>query len=159
MLDYYYTNYPVPKESGPPYGYFGGLWNRWFYGELNSVASIAEAYAEVCKTNALEKLGEQLNRDLHAEIMAMIKDGIDFSNSFGIMDSNMDYTQWQGLIRIGKALQEPDYIHYALERIDSFVKNNYLFDGFWKEVTVSYHSQITVGLYQVLSLVTKYSDP
>jgi hypothetical protein len=158
-IDYYYTNYPIPKPAGPPYAYFGGFWTRWFYGDLDMVASIAEAYAEVRKTNALEKLGQEKNRDFHEEILYIIKDGIALSESYGVMNGNMDYVQWQGLIRIGKALENPDYIHIALERVDTFVKNNYLFDGFWKEVTVSYHRQITTGLYNVLGLVTRYTDP
>ncbi|HBN85400.1 MAG TPA: hypothetical protein DDZ89_16340, partial [Clostridiales bacterium] len=158
-LDHYYTFYPVSKMAGSPYPYYGGLWTNWFYSDLNFVANIAEAYALVNKTNALDKIGAETRRDLHTQILSMIKDTVDFSDSYGIQDSNMDPTQWRGLIRIGKALQQPDYIHYALERIDSFVKNNYLFDGFWKEVTMSYHNQTTSGLISVFSLLSKYSDP
>jgi hypothetical protein len=158
-IEYYFTSYPIPKAAGPPYAYYGGFWTRWFYGDLYMVASVAEAYAEVRKTNALDKLRAETGRDLEKEILEIIQEGIDISDSYGIQNTNMDASQWEGLIRIGKALNNPDYIHRALERIEPFIRNNYLFDGFWMEVTLSYHRQITGGLYRVLSLITNYSDP
>ena len=158
-IDHYFTVYPVPMEAGPPYPYYGGLWTGWFYSDARMAACIAEAYAEVSKTNALEKLSLQTGKDLDEQILFMIQSTVDYASSFGPQNSNMDYAHWEGLIRIGKALQQPDYIHYALEKIYSFIKNNYLFDGFWREVTVSYHNQITVGLYNVLGLLARYTDP
>ncbi len=157
--DYYHVKYPMSITLGPPFPYFGGFWSRWFYMDLPYVAGVAEAYAQIRKTDALVKFFNETGRNLEAEILDLIEEAIDFVFSYGIQNSNMDFVIWEGLIRIGKALCRPDYIHMALERIKIFVKDNYLFDGFWKEVTLSYHNQITQGLLKTLRLLQKYSDP
>ncbi len=158
-MDYYFINFPVSKAVGPPYPYFGGLWTRWFYADLKLVAEIAEAYSVIMKTDAFDRLENKLKRNLVYEVQYLIKDSVDYIKSYGIQDGNMDTPVWKSLIRIGKALDRYDFIHDALGRIDTFLANNFMFDGFWKETTLSYHNNVVQGIVDTLSMLDGYSDP
>jgi hypothetical protein len=157
-VDYYYINYPISKAAGPPYPYFGGLWSRWFYHEPVYMAGIAEAYAKIKKTDAFEKLKEKYNEDMENLILYMIKDTVSFIESYGMCNGNMDPAEWIGLIRIGQALNRCDYILDVLDRIREFIQVNFMFDGFWKETTLSYHDNVVKGLLQAFSRINKDSE-
>jgi hypothetical protein len=157
--NYYSVKYPMALTQGPPYPYYGGFWSEWFYSDLPRIAGLVEAYAEAVKTDAFEQLSKESGKDVEKEVWSMIEEGLDFSFSYGIQNTNMDFAVWDGLIRIGKALNKPEYVHMACERIDRFIKRFYFSDGFWYEVTVSYHAAITKGLLRALSMLQGYSDP
>ncbi|HBN83220.1 MAG TPA: hypothetical protein DDZ89_05195, partial [Clostridiales bacterium] len=157
--DYYRVKYPMDIRLGPPYPYYGGFWSNWFYADLSYIATIAEAYASIIKTDAFEQLSVEYRQDIASEVRNIIEEGLDFVFSYGIQNTNMDASIWEGLIRIGSALEKPEYVHMALERIDYFINHYYLFDGFFSEVTVSYHQMITNGVLRTLKRLSNYSDP
>jgi hypothetical protein len=156
--DYYWTNYPL--VSGPPYHYWGGVWYRWYTGEMTNMSYLINAYRDVRKTNAFEVLSQELGYDVEEKIVEkMFKPSFDFVRSFPILNHNMEYTTWLGLIRMSKASGNPSYMHEAVELIQDFTANNFLSDGFWKEVTLSYHNQSTNGLLQSMNESKGWSDP
>lgn len=156
--DYYWTNYPV--VSGPPYHYWGGVWYRWYTGEMTNMSYLINAYRDVRKTNAFALLSAELGFDVEKKLVdTVFKPSFDFVRSFPVLNHNMEYTTWLGLVRMAKASGEPSYMHEAVDLIQDFAANNFLSDGFWKEVTLSYHNQSINGLVQSMEEAKGWSDP
>lgn len=156
--DYYWTNYPV--VSGPPYHYWGGVWYRWYTGEMTNMSYLITAYEKVKQTNAFDLLKEELGVDLGQKLVEdMFVPSFEFVRSFPILNHNMEYTTWLGLVRMAKATGDPSYMHEVVELMQDFARNYFLSDGFWKEVTISYHNQSVGGLLQGMDLSKGWSDP
>ena len=156
--DYYWTNYLL--ETGPPYHYWGGVWYRWYTGDMANLKHLLDAFAIVSRTNAFELLSEELGYDVQARIVEkMFKPSFDYVRSFPVLNHNMEYNTWRGLIAMSKATGDPSYIHHAVELMENYAQNHYLFDGFWKEVTLSYHNQSTNGLITAMNEAMGWSDP
>ena len=156
--DYYWTNYPL--TGGPPYHYWGGVWYRWYTGDMTNLSFLITAYEKVRKTNAFELLSQETGRDEEKRLVdKLFKPSFDYVRSFPILNHNLEYNTWLGLIRMAKATGNPAYMHEAVELIQDFARNNFLSDGFWKEVTLSYHNQSTNGLLQSLDLSKGWTDP
>jgi hypothetical protein len=158
---YDWTNiqYPV-EEVGPPYPTSGGLWARWFYSDLLAVAKLARAFDEVRKTDAFDKLSQEVGEDVEYKIeYEMIRASVEHTRTYPLLNHNMDPSIWRGLVQIGKALNEPDYIHEAIERIKIFLEGQFYFDGFWKEASISYHQQSAGGIVATLNEAKGWSDP
>jgi hypothetical protein len=158
---YDWTNIQYPIEDvGPPYTVSGGLWARWFYSDLLSVAKLARAFDEVRKTDAFDKLSQEVGEDVEYKIeYEMIRASVEHTRTYPLLNHNMDPSIWRGLVQIGKALNEPDYIHEAMERIRIFLEGQFYFDGFWKEAAISYHRQSADGIVTTLNEIAGWSDP
>ncbi|WP_158560967.1 S-layer homology domain-containing protein [Paenibacillus contaminans] len=151
---------PISPSAAPPNPYWGGNWNWWYHLDLNLAGDLAEVYAKLKQTDALDMLSFHNGVDLQSKLVEkMFKPSVEFVRSYMKWNTNMDYNVWLGLIRIGKAIDYPDYVHEAIEKIRSYGANHYLYDGFWKEITYSYHSQSTVGMEIAMDLLEGWSDP
>ncbi|RAV21065.1 heparinase II/III domain-containing protein [Paenibacillus contaminans] len=160
VYDYPWLCYPLEKEAGAPYPYWGGLWNRWFYMDLYQLRHLFNAYGKVVRTNAFQVLTEETGVDVRTQIVdQMFLPSVHFVRTYPNMNTNMDFANWIGLAALGKALNEPKYIHEVVERLRAFCSSQFLFDGFWKEVTLSYHKQIMVGIRKVTDELLGWSDP
>ncbi|MDF2661723.1 MAG: Heparinase II/III-like protein, partial [Paenibacillus sp.] len=158
--DYIWHNSPIDLTSGPPFNYWGGLWGRWSVSDLNSLSPILVAFGHVRKTDALDQLSAIYGYDLEQRLLdELFMPSIDYVLSFPKALGNMNYTQWLGLIDAGKALNEPDYLHNAFEWMQAYAETQFLSDGYWKEVTVSYHKQSIDGLDRAVTAMNGYSDP
>lgn len=158
--DYPWGCYPTEGNAGPPYHYWGGVWSRWSTSDLGELRHLAEAYAEVKKTNALEVLSEETGVDVDRKIVeGMFRPSYAFFDSFSNGNHNNDYHNWIGLIALSRATGHPRYVHQALERIRLFVAGRFLFDGFFGEVCVSYHLQSTGGLQAAIEAAKGWTDP
>ncbi|WP_223836926.1 heparinase II/III domain-containing protein [Paenibacillus oceani] len=158
--DYPWGCYPTEGNAGPPYHYWGGVWSRWSTSDLGELRHLAEAYAEVKKTNAFEILSEETGVDADRKIVeGMFRPSYAFFDSFSNGNHNNDYHNWIGLIALSRATGHPRYIHQALERIRLFVAGRFLFDGFFGEVCVSYHLQSIGGLQAAIEAAKGWTDP
>lgn len=158
--DYIWLNSPINITSGPPFNYWGGMWDRWSVSDLNRLRPLLHAYEQVKKTNALEVLSQEAGEDVDQKLIEqMFTPSVRYALSYPYTISNMNYTQWLGLIDAGKVLKEPDYIHNTYEWIQDYVETQFLSDGYWKEVAPSYHVQSTNGLDQGMRAIAGYSDP
>ncbi|GAA3413573.1 heparinase II/III family protein [Paenibacillus hodogayensis] len=158
--DYPWGCYPTEGHAGPPYHYWGGVWSRWSTSDLGELRHLAEAYAEVKKTNAFEVLSEETGFDVDRKMVeGMFRPSYAFFDSFSNGNHNNDYHNWIGLIALSRATGHPRYMHQALERIRLFVANRFLFDGFFGEVCVSYHLQSTGGLQATMEAAKGWTDP
>lgn len=148
------------KNSGPPYAYWGGIWDRWWYNDLTTLRSLMNAYAAVKETNAFELLSSELGIDADQYVVdRMFLPSAEMVKTYLHRYSNMSFQPWLGLITLGKTIQEPDFIHYVVEHVERFVSMMFLSDGYWQEVTPSYHAQIASGLNNVLNALRGWSDP
>ncbi|MFD0713773.1 heparinase II/III family protein [Paenibacillus sp. GCM10027626] len=162
VYDYPWLSFPADSEAGPPYPYYGGTWSFWFYLELSGrgMGPLIEAYEKVKQTDALAVLSAELHEDVERKLIDdVFKPSAEYLLSFPIWHTNMDYTAREGLIRLGKAIGYPDYVHDAIERMEKYTQSFFLFDGFWNEVTLSYHNQSTNGTLANIKLLNGYTDP
>ncbi|PAV31260.1 hypothetical protein CIL05_00990 [Virgibacillus profundi] len=160
VSDHIWQNFPVEVSSGPPYPWWGGVWNRWSASELWDLRNLFKAYETVKKTNAFELISAEVGEDVNHRIVEdMFKPSIEFARTFQIINHNMDYTKWVGLGEMSKAINDPSYIHEGVELLEDYTTNEYLFDGFYKETTLSYHNQSTNGINRAIDAFQGWSDP
>ncbi|TNJ67842.1 DUF1533 domain-containing protein [Paenibacillus hemerocallicola] len=153
-------NFPISITSGPPFNYTGGMWTRWSLSELSQVSNLIAAFVDVKKTNALELLSLEIGEDVENRLVdEMFIPSIEFVLAYPVVLSNQDYISWLGLTAAGKALNEPDYIHRTVEWMLKYINRQYLSDGFWNEVALSYHKEATNGLINALNGLKGWTDP
>ncbi|MEF3310743.1 heparinase II/III family protein [Paenibacillus sp. GYB004] len=151
---------PMNITSGPPYNYWGGMWERWNLNDLSNLRPLLQAYNRVKQTDALQVLGAEIGIDVEKKLIEdMFLPSMDYVFSFPITLGNMDASTWQGLIEAGRALGQPEYIHKAVEWMNDYAGQRFLSDGSWYEVTTSYHDQAISGLISAINLLQGYSDP
>ncbi|MFW6599950.1 heparinase II/III domain-containing protein [Propionibacteriaceae bacterium Y2011] len=158
--DYPWLNRPVDPASTPRNFYWGGLgWYRWSIAVLGPMEDIAEALAIVEQTDALDVLGAELGVDARSLIIDdMIEPSVEWFRTFTRRYTNYDYPSYLGLASLGAGLGDSRYMHEAIEWAKEFIRRGFLFDGFWKETTLSYHTQSYNGLFQVAGALEGWSD-
>ncbi|MBD2863121.1 heparinase II/III domain-containing protein [Paenibacillus oceani] len=154
------VQYPVEPAGGPPYPYYGGLWSRWSQSELNALGQLADAYAIVKRTNAFDLLSAELGEDADARIVEdMFRPTLDYFHSFPVIKHNNEVLNYIGLIALAKALNDPALMHEAVELVERYAANVYMLDGFWKEVSVTYHKDSALLLSRAAEQAAGWSDP
>ncbi|MCU6708753.1 carboxypeptidase regulatory-like domain-containing protein [Paenibacillus sp. J5C_2022] len=155
-----HANLSLDKRSGPPFPYWGGIWERWWYNDLPTIKPLLRLYKELKGTNAFQLLSDEYGEDVEQRIVQnMIVPSAEFVLSRPEYLGNMSFQTWKGLIEVGMALDEPEYIHRVLESVQELVDTMFLSDGYWQEVTPSYHIQTISGLLAVAELLQGWSDP
>lgn len=155
-----HINHVASIDSGPPYAYWGGIWDRWYLNDLANIRPLMQAYSDVKKTNAFDLLSDHLGVDVeHDVVREMFTSSADFVLSYVNRYGNMTFRVWTGLVAMGIALDEPDYIHRVVASVEDFTKRMFLADGFWKEVTLSYHLQTVNELAAIVRSLQGWSDP
>ncbi len=148
---------PMP-DAKPPYEYWGGIWSRWFYGDAPS--HVAYAYDRLYESGAFERLSEEKGVDVKQAIEHdMLQASIEFLRTYKEYYSNMSPGIYRSLILYGRILNEPDYVHDGVNRAVGLLRNQFFFDGIWKEGSAGYHHQTIGGLRSVFSIAKGYSDP
>lgn len=155
-----YDSYSAKKASGPPHPYWGGIWNRWWLNDLPQFGRLLEAYQAVKQTNAFEVLSAEIGEDVERRVLQnMILPSSDYVDTYIVRFSNMIFQPWLGWAALGKALEEPDYIHRVVELTERMVTRMFLSDGYWKEVSNSYHIQTVRALGALMERLKGWSDP
>lgn len=158
--DTIWNQYPMEGYAAPPFAYYGGVWDRWTSQDLVTLRPLADAFAEVDKTDAFELLSAETGEDVRSRIVDdMLLPSIEGIHTYPVLNHNVEYSNWIGLIQLGKALKEPRYIHEAVDMMDEFAKSGFLSDGFWKEITLSYHNQTANGIRGTASYAAGWTDP
>jgi hypothetical protein len=148
------------EDVGPPYTTQSGVWTRWFYMDLGEVAKLANAFAEIRKTDAFHQLSQEIGQDVEKIIeYGLIRPSVEYIRTYPPTSHNMNPYLWKGLAQIGRALGEPDYIHDVVERVKSFMESEFRFDGFQREITISYHNQVISGLAETIRILKGWTDP
>lgn len=145
----------APEDFRP--GYRTARWTWWAYSDISQ--KLLEAYDLLAGTDMLERLSAERNTDVAADLRAMLtmmaEQVIANPDSLGNMSPGM----WADLIRAGRVLDNPDYVHTAIGRLQRLVVEQFFYDGSWLEGAPSYHLQVLGGLNQVFTVARGYSDP
>ncbi|MDF2649804.1 MAG: Heparinase II/III-like protein [Paenibacillus sp.] len=154
------AQYPIEPASGPPYNNYGGMWYRWSISELSGLTPLMEAYTKLKQTDAMELLSTEVGEDVNQRIVeGMFKPSIVFVQTFPDNKFNQNVANYIGLIDMAIALDDPKYMHEAVEKLDIYTKSMYMLDGFWKEVSIGYHSGTITLLKRAMDKAAGWSDP
>ena len=149
--------YPI-SNAKPPYPYWGGVWSRWWYGDVPS--DLIKAYDLIYDSGELEKLSKQTGTDVRKQIEDdVFRAAVAFVRSYKDTESNMSPRTYYAVIVAGRVLGEPEYVHDTVERVLKMYRTQFFFDGMWHEGTTCYHYQTTGGLSRCLDAAKGYSDP
>ncbi len=150
-------NAPLP-DAAPPYPSNSSIWHHWHYRDMEP--SVAYAYDRLYESGALERLGERKGVDIKQAIeQDILYPSVEFARSFEETWGNASPILYHGLVLYGRILNEPDYVHDGINRAVGLLRTHYLFDGMWKETTVSYHLMTTSTIARVFERARGYSDP
>ncbi|MDF2725884.1 MAG: Heparinase II/III-like protein, partial [Paenibacillus sp.] len=152
-------NLSISRASGPPYSYFGGLWNRWWVDDLLSLEPLLRAYKIVKGTDAFEQLSDALGEDVEQKLVeGLFRPSIDQVMTHVPRYGNLSDNNWSGLVTAARALDEPDYIHLVVSQVEEFLSGSFLSDGFWHEVSLSYHQDLVSGIAELAESLKGWSD-
>lgn len=159
-LEYPWFNTIIEPSSTPPHYWWGGYWARWSSSDLVVMRHIADALVILNDTNALDVLSDEVGINVRDRIVNdMIRPSVEWYRGFPWILHNNEPQAITGLAAFAPAIDEPDYIHEAVEWITAFVAGTFHFDGFFKETTVSYHQMSLIGLDSVLERIAGWTDP
>ncbi len=138
-------------------GYRTSRWTWWAYQDVPSL--LIEAWDQLASSEAIAamdqemqgRLSVQIEDFLHAAIAPVIANQDDLHN--------MSPGMWRDFIHAGRALETPEYVHIAIDRLERLMTRRFFADGSWQEGAPSYHSQVVGGLAQVFTAAAGYSDP
>lgn len=155
----WWNMYPFDAFAGPPFNIRSGVWVGWPWLELQRLNPLLKAYDELGRTDAFERLGDETGTDVHSEIVTKLFDPtVEFVLGFPRLYSNLDPYIWRDLIDFGKALGRPDYIHFVVEWAHEMLATQFVSDGFWNEITLSYHLQVVGNIRKAMESLEGYSD-
>lgn len=144
-----------PKDFRP--GFRTARWTWWAYMDLPD--QLIEAYDLIYESGELQRLSAEMGHDVAAEIEGFFTMAAEqvLANKDDL--GNMSPGMWADLIRAGRVLGRPEWVHECIGRLERFVDTGFFGDGTWKEGTPSYHAQVVGNLRSVLSAAKGYSDP
>jgi hypothetical protein len=135
----------------PVTDYRASKWDWWAYMDIPT--DLIYAYDIIRDSGVLDEAAvNRIENDFfHASVA--------FVRGFPPALTNMDPTLLRGMIPAGRVLNEPDYVHDAVDRIGQLVDGKFFVDGTWREGAVSYHNQTIGGLSHLIKILDGYSDP
>ncbi|MFD0959813.1 heparinase II/III domain-containing protein [Paenibacillus chungangensis] len=158
--DYPHQSYPLNADAGAPYAFYGGTWHRWYVMDFYYLKHLVSAYENIKKTNAFQVLGDELNRNIEEEVVGgLFRASVEQLEAYPFTAHNLEFHNWQAVAQLAEALEDPRYIHAVTEKLSRFTEEMYLHDGFFKEVTFSYHRQSTNGVVASIKRLNGWSDP
>ncbi|MEN6403362.1 MAG: heparinase II/III family protein [Armatimonadia bacterium] len=154
-FDFPFSQKEIYDGDVAPKDFRGGFrtarWSWWAYMDLSD--KLLQAYDILAPSGELAKVGaEDGTRKM---LIAMADQLVGNRDDLGNMSPGM----WADLIRGGRVLQRPDYVHIGVDRMRRMVTELFFYDGSWQEGAPSYHSQVIGGLSAVFSAARGYSDP
>lgn len=139
-------------------GYRTARWNWWAYMDIPD--DLVRAYALIRKSGVLADLSKERGVDvelrIRSELLRSAGEQV-FANPEPY--TNMSPTAWRSLITLGKAIDEPRYVHEVVRRLNKFIDLQFFYDGSWYEGAPSYGAQTLSGLENVLAELRGYTDP
>lgn len=138
-------------------GFRTARWTWWAYSDLSDL--LVEAYDILAGSEALQAVAQETGREVETEIQNMLIMMAEQVLANNDELSNMSPGMWASLIRAGRVLQRPEWIHECVGRLRRLLREQFFYDGFWMEGTPSYHMQVVGNLRQVYAAAQGYSDP
>ena len=143
--------------KGPPYPGPGGKWGRWRHGEVPQVLPLA--YDLIHDSPELVRLSAERGVDVRQRIEEdFFRATVEYVLSFKNHMSNMAPYDARGIIRVGRCIGEPAYMHWAYHWVRKILTSRFFYDGMWCEAP-SYHYQTVGGIRMVMGELKGYTDP
>ncbi len=143
-----------PGDHGFPYpvsDYRAAKLSFWTYSDIPT--NLILAYDLIRNSGELDnKAKQRIEEDLFRASIAFVR-------SYPQQLSNADPYILRGLIVAGRVLNDPAYIHEAVDWIGKIIRKQFFVDGMWREGAVSYHNMTLNGLDPLFELLKNYSDP
>lgn len=158
--EYPHFNRPVDPSSVPRNFWWGGTWSRWSTSELTPMRQIGNAMLKVQETDAFEVLSDEMGEDVYSLLVEdTIKPSVAWRDTFSPIYHNNDYPSLRGMVVLSWALGDSRWIHETVEWVAEYLRRGFLYDGFWRETTLSYHLQSVRGLLRIADAIEGWSDP
>lgn len=139
------------RHPFPVSDYRAAKWSWWAY--LDIPESLIQAYGRIRSSGEIDA---EMTRRIENDFF---RASVEFVRGFPPGRSNMDPKLIGGLVAAGKVLNEPEYMHDAVARIDALAEGQFYSDGMWREGTLSYHNQSVGGLLLLADSLKGYTDP
>ncbi|MFN0052685.1 MAG: heparinase II/III family protein [Planctomycetales bacterium] len=147
----------VPTAKFRP-GFRTARWNWWAY--LDIPSDLVEAFHLIRDSGVLEDLSIEQGVDVAARIRDdLLRNAGEQVLANPETYSNMSPIAWTALVKLGRTIDEPRYVHEVVRRFRTLIERQFFYDGFWHEGSPSYGSQAVSSLDAVLSELRGYSDP
>ncbi len=157
--EYPWFNRPVASAATPRNYYWGGALTRWSVSDLSPISGIAGTLEKIEQTDALDVLGAELGTDVRSVIIDdFLGSALAWVHTFPATYGNMAAPNNVALGSLAKALGDSQYAHEVYEWAAEFARRSFLFDGFWKETTVSYHNQSSSGAVAAADKLDGWTD-
>ena len=146
----------------PPYPSAGGKWGRWAEDEIPH--NLPEAYDLIHDSEEMDRLSKEQGIDVRRRIENdFFRATVEYTLTFGKEPTgrhlnNMAPFYTGGMIRIGRVICEPAYVHWGYRWVHEILRDRFFYDGMWCEAP-SYHYQTIGGIRQVTAALKGYSDP
>jgi hypothetical protein len=141
-------------EAKPPYPvapYRASRYSWWAYMDIPD--ELVLAYDLIAASPALDAgMRARIEDDL-------IRGSVAWVSLNPELLSNMSPAVWRSMVRAGRVIGEPDYLHDVTARAARLLREQFFYDAFWREGTPSYHLQTVNWLQGVLDDMRGYSDP
>ncbi len=147
----------APYKGAPPMRV--AKFDSWAYMDIPEDLTRAWKILEDGKYDYL-RLGGRFGSDPDALIQKdLLRLLVDVTAANPEQYHNMSPRMYRAMILVGRSLNEPKYVHDAIDRFGGLLQNKFYGDGWWCEGSSSYHRQTIDGLAQVAQSVQGYSDP
>jgi len=147
------------SNAAPPYPYSAGRFSTWWYTEVPF--ELLVAYDLTYHSPAYDALSKERGVDVRARIEKDL-----FLNTANVLLTrypfelgNMTPITATRFVALGRTIGCPDMVHMGAWLASGMAMSQYFHDGFWKEGTISYHTQTTGRLHETIIHLQGYTDP
>ncbi len=165
-----YPGWPVHGSEGPeindkkfytapPYPTETGNWGHWYHNEL--LIELPLTYDLIRGSAALAELSRSAGVDVAKRIEKdLLRAAVELVRTYPryVGASGMDGTA-AGLIAIGRAIEEPDYVHDGVQRFKDAFTEWFYADGVLANGSPAYELQMLNALPDPAEMAQGYSDP
>lgn len=140
----------------PPFAWNAGRWGN-FHNEIPK--RIIAAYDMVCESKALDEVSQERGCDVRERLENdFLKETYKVAALSPYHVGNVVGYDVTGVAILGRVINEPSYVHRALDWMRQNVDEGFFRDGLWHE-SPSYHYMTIGGLRSAFASVRGYSDP
>ena len=130
-------------------------WSWWAY--MGVSQELIEAYDALRFWPGLDGLGaggarKRIEEDLLGGMMHFVM-------AIPETYTNMSPCMWRQFLYAGRVMGRDDWVEETLQRVDTFMRDRLLYDGFWLETSPSYCQQVVGAMNGVLKALDGYEAP
>lgn len=138
--------------------YRGAKWRRWAYDDIPNI--LVEVYDLLQSGYDWSRMKPYLGDFLSQRIVSdLFKMAYEFTTANPEKYSNKSPGLYNQMIRLGRVIGEPAYVHEGVKRFREFCEHRFYRDGWWVEGSTAYHAMVVRSLTAILKSAKGYTDP